>query len=285
MNKPLLVVGADGLLGGALRARWQREKHQVLATTLNPASVGMEVQRLDLAQPPETWPVLAPCRVAVLCAAITSLDQCRRDPAGTRKVNVDHTLALAGRLAEQGAFVVFLSTNLVFDGTKPLRRADEPLSPQTEYGRQKAAVETGLQSLGRRHAVVRLTKVFHPGLALVRDWLDALRAGRPIVPFADMVCAPVALETVLHGLARVAADELAGGWQFSPNRDISFADIAMELARLTGADLALVRPGSARQLATFEHLPAYTTLDSRQTCDQLGLNMPDPNVLISEMFP
>jgi len=238
--------------------------------------------RLDLSQAPDRWPVLPPCRAAVLCAAITSLEQCRRDPIGTRKVNAEHTLALAQRLAEQGAFVVFLSTNLVFDGTKPLRLADEATCPQTEYGRQKAAVEAGLAALGVRHAVVRLAKVFHSGLPLVRDWMDSLRAGKPITPFADMVCAPITLDTVLQGLARVAENELEGRWQFSPLEDVSYAAIATEVGRLVQADLSLIRPGSARQLASLEHLPAHTTLDARETRAKLGLDFPEASRVIAQ---
>jgi dTDP-4-dehydrorhamnose reductase len=282
LSDRLLIVGADGLLGGSLRARWLQQNRTVTATTFAPGDNGQNTHQLDLSQRPDTWPALPPCRAAVLCAAITSLDQCRRDPVGTQAVNVTHTLALAERLAAQGTFVVFLSTNLVFDGAKPLRAPDEPTCPKTEYGRQKAAVEAGLISLGLRHAVVRLAKVFHPGLPLVRDWLVSLRAQAPVRAFADMVCAPVAMETVLKGLAMIAENQLPGRWQFSPGSDISYAQIATELARLTGADPSLVQACSARELGSLEHLPAHTTLDAQRTREQLGLNFPDPSQVVAQ---
>lgn len=286
LSDHLLIIGADGLLGGALRAHWQQQKRTVTTTTLLPVAGQRDTHRLDLSQSPDNWPVLPPCRAAVICAAITSLDQCCRNPVGTRKVNVEHTLALAQRLAEQGTFVVFLSTNLVFDGTKPLRQAGEATCPQTEYGRQKAAVEAGLAALGVRHAVVRLAKVFHAGLPLVRDWMVSLRAGKPITPFADMVCAPVALDTVLRGLATVSENELEGRWQFSPLADVSYAAIATEVGRLVQADPSLIRPGSARQLASLEHLPAHTTLDAGRTRSTLGLDFPDAASVISQaLYP
>jgi dTDP-4-dehydrorhamnose reductase len=284
LNDRLLIVGADGFLGRALRVLWRQQKRAVMATAFLPVADAPDTHRLDLSQSPDTWPVLLPGRAAVLCAAITSLEQCRRDPAGTRKVNVEHTLALAQRLAEQGTFVVFLSTNLVFDGTKPLRKADEATCPQTEYGRQKADVEAGLAALGVRHAVVRLAKVFHADLPLVRDWVVSLRAGKSIAPFADMVCAPVALDAVLQGLTMVAENELEGRWQFSPREDVSYATIATEVGRLVQADLSLIHPGSARQFTALEHLPAHTTLDARETCGKLGLDFPDAAAVIAQAF-
>lgn len=284
LSDRLLIVGADGLLGGALRLRWRQQKRAVAATALLPVADPVDLVQFDLSRPPDAWPVLPACRTAVICAAITSLDQCRRDPDGTRRVNVEHTLALAQRLAKQGAFVVFLSTNLVYDGAKPLRRADEPACPKTEYGRQKADVEAGLIAAGVRHAVVRLAKVFHAGLPLLRDWLVSLRAGRSITPFTDMVCAPVALETVLQGLAKVAENQLEGRWQFSPDQDITYASIAAELARLARADASLIQPASARALTALEHLPAHTTLDAQRAREELGLAFPNPYHVIAQTF-
>ena len=88
----------------------------------------------------------APIRsgAAVLAAAVTKLDACERDPEATARVNVEANLALAAMLASQGVYVVFLSSNQVFDGTRPHRLGSEPTSPQTVYGRQKAEVESRL---------------------------------------------------------------------------------------------------------------------------------------------
>ena len=55
---------------------------------------------------------------AVLCAGITSLAVCRQDPQACRRINVENSLAVLRQLAGTGTFVVALSTNLVFDGSK-----------------------------------------------------------------------------------------------------------------------------------------------------------------------
>ena len=150
MSDRVLIVGADGLLGGTLRRHLQRAGHEVAATSLLSVPDSQNVLHLDLTQPPETWPELPACRAVVLCAAITSLEQCRANPAGTRLVNVTRTLALLEGLAQKGTFVVFISSNLVFDGSKPGRQADEPVCPRTEYGRQKAEAEAALLRLRTR---------------------------------------------------------------------------------------------------------------------------------------
>src|SRR5437016_3263455 len=134
-----LVVGADGMIGGALLRRLHAAGRPALGTSRRP-DAGQGLMSLDLAAPPDKWdgPLVA---VAYVCAAVTRLEACRRDPHGAARVNVDGTVRLARLLAGQGAFVVFLSTNHVFDGTRPYRPPHEATCPLNEYGRQKAMAE------------------------------------------------------------------------------------------------------------------------------------------------
>src|SRR5437764_879665 len=89
--------------------------------------------------------------------------------------------------------VLIVGADGVFDGQHPHRLPTDPVSPVTEYGRQKAEVERHLLTMDAPAAVVRLTKVLQPGFPLLRGWVDALKIGEPILPFSDMVMAPVTL--------------------------------------------------------------------------------------------
>jgi dTDP-4-dehydrorhamnose reductase len=239
---------------------------------------------LDLSQPEEVWPVLPQCDAAVLCAAITSLEQCRQDPAATRFVNATQTVTLAHRLAEQGCFIVFPSTNLVFDGSKPHRAAADPTCPKTEYGRQKADAEAELLRLGSRVAVVRLTKVFHAAMPLVERWIESLRLGRPIRPFSDFVCAPIGLAATIGCVAAVTERRLPGIWQLSSASDISYAAIAARIGKSGGYDPALIRPEPAGTQAPLEHVPQFTTLDATRAAQDLDFAIAAPEAVVDETF-
>jgi dTDP-4-dehydrorhamnose reductase len=271
-----LVVGVDGLLGGTLRRYWLQQGQAVASTSLLPVENGEGVLHLDLAQSPEKWPELPPCRAAVLCAAITNLEQCRRDPVGTSRVNVTHTLELAQRLLEKNCFVVVISSNLVFNGAKPCCPPEEPFSPRTEYGRQKAQLEASLTTLGDRVGIVRLTKVMHAGLPLIRGWKQALGEGKQITPFTDFLCSPITLDATVRIIATVAENELGGVWQLSASSDISYAEVAQHLVCHWKYDPALIQPLLARDTANLEHLPSYTTLDASKSEKTLGFEILDP---------
>ncbi|MBE7500826.1 MAG: sugar nucleotide-binding protein [Verrucomicrobiales bacterium] len=233
------------------------------------------MERLDLSESLEGWSP-PPASAAILCAALTRLEDCRRDPSSTRHINVTQTLRLAEKLRAAGVFVVFPSSNLVFAGHRPCQPADDPLCPQTEYGRQKAAVEAELATFGSGAAIVRLTKVVGPQWALACDWAQALRTGRPIRAFNDLRCAPIPLELTVHGLLEVAHRRLPGIWQFSAPTDVSYAELASHLARRLGADPSLVKVVSGQATGGLEHIPCHTTLDTTRARAELGIEFPAP---------
>lgn len=191
-------------------------------------------------------------------------------------MNCTGSIALAHRLTAQGTRVVYLSSNQVFDGHKPMRRADEPVCPLTEYGKQKATTERALLELGERASIVRLTKVLGPKPALLMGWKQALEAGQTITPFHDMHMAPVPLELVVETMIRIGQQNIAGITQISGSQDITYTQAAHHLARRLGCDESLIKPISARQAGLHpDATPAHTTMDGA-TLRALGLHPPAP---------
>ena len=67
-----------------------------------------------------TWEPPPGTSTVYLCAAVSQIDACERDPSGSARINVENTIAVAERCAAAGAFVVFLSTTMVGHRTKSL---------------------------------------------------------------------------------------------------------------------------------------------------------------------
>jgi dTDP-4-dehydrorhamnose reductase len=281
VKAPLLIIGGDGLIGRSLVTRARQLRHPVLATVLTEPPVAGQSIYFDLSRDP--WPALPESDAVVMCAAIASQDICRQDPETTRDLNVLRTLRLIRQCLDSGRFPVFISTNLVFDGTVPLCPANHPLCPRTEYGRQKAEVERALVPMLDRLAILRLTKVFHPGLPLLQRWRKELMEGREVRAFSDYLCSPIALDQVIEGLLKVASEKRAGIWQFSGPSDISYADLAGMIARASGAALSLVQAQPAPP-GLLEHLPRYTTLDPRRSSEHLRVSFPRPEEALWDLL-
>jgi len=166
---------------------------------------------------------------------------CEQNPATSHLVNVEHTLALARDLAAQGAHVIFASTNLVFDGRASFMAPNAPVSPQTSYARQKAEVEAALLSTGGA-SILRISKVVETLRPLIESWAGDLLAQRVIHPFSDRACSPVRLDHVVSAFQLLGERRHAGLYQLGGARNITYAEIAFQLAAHMGAPADLVQP-------------------------------------------
>lgn len=283
---PWLVVGGDGLIGRTLTRQLARDGITVLATTRRRGVAGPQRPYLELAQDPSRWVPPQPVSVAFLLAASANQLSCCADPGASRRINVDHTAALARNLVAQGVFVVFTSTNLVFDGEVPRYPTCAAPAPTSEYGRQKAEAERRLLALGEQVAVVRLTKVLAADMPLIGGWIEALRAGRSVEAFSDLICAPMPVGYVAEALARIGAARKGGLFHLSGADEVSYVDLAQTLATKLGADRSLVRATtSAAAGVSLQTLPKHSSLDAHAVADAFALPPPSLDTVIESCLP
>jgi len=261
-----LIVGSDGLIGSALRQKFTVQGIRHVATSRHPDSSQIP---LDLASDPDTWDIPGQVDAAFLCAAHTNLKDCDDSSGQTAFINVERTAEIAQRLLARGAFVVFLSTSYVFDGSKPFQRPSDPCSPKTEYGRQKMRAEQELLSLSKDVAVIRPTKIMHQSMPLLRGWKESLQKGEVIRPFRDFLFCPILLSFVVNALEKIADRKLSGITHLSADRDVSYAELAHSLAEWLGADMNLVQPVSARP-----EMRGFSTLNMDRAVQELGIHVP-----------
>ena len=275
----ILVVGGDGLVGAGLTRHLTAAGVEVVATTRRRDGPLF----LDVAAAADAVPALPRVDAAVLCAGVARLADCDRDPDGSRRVNVDGVIGIAAALVRQGAYVLHLSSDKVFDGQVAQRRRDEPTCPLTRYGEQKVAAEAGVLALAPEVGVLRLSKVLAPSLSLLNDWAAALRAGVQIAPFTDMYLAPVSLDLVCGLIARLLQARAAGVYQCSGAIDRSYVDLAKSLARNLSADPGLIAP--CRSGLDPSALSPNTTLDMSVELERFGIDQPAFDDVIRDIAP
>ena len=274
-----LLVGGDSEIAGATLAHLRRQGTPAVATTRRRAHRSERVF-LDLAAPLGGWEPPTGVEAACIFAAVGHLVDCQRDPAGSRLINVTGTIELVERLVARGIYVLFLSTNQVFDGTRAHVPAAASRCPVSEYGRQKADTEIRLQAMlaeGSALGILRLAKIVSPGMPLLRQWQAALVAGQSIRPFHDMVMAPTPVGVAAAAIAALLADRATGIWQLTGSQDVSYAEIAGYIAQQICADPALVRPVAAASAGMPEgSTPRHTTLDSGALQRLFAIAAPEP---------
>ncbi|HEX6513576.1 MAG TPA: dTDP-4-dehydrorhamnose reductase [Chloroflexota bacterium] len=100
----------------------------------------------------------------ILTAAYTNVDGCESNRQEAYAVNAEGPGRVAGWCHDHGAWLLFVSTNCVFDGgqAEPYEEDDVP-RPISVYGASKLAGEEAVRSRVERHFIVRSSWLFGPG--------------------------------------------------------------------------------------------------------------------------
>ncbi len=245
-RKNILVIGGDSLIGTAVARSLVRERESIITTTRRKGRT--DAIFFDLADPRLDNNLVERTRGAIVCAGIGNMAICEKKRVNTRRINVDGVCAVAKQLLDASVPVSYISTSQVFDGSDPAPLPDDPVSPVTEYGRQRAAVEFFFTKWRKLASVVRLTKVIESCVPLFTQWLDDLQGGKKIHPYSDYRLSPLPLTGVADYLSSIIRGEGAGITHLSCEATIGYVDTARILAKAVGADLHLVEPRTSPAL-------------------------------------
>lgn len=275
LNNKHLIVGADSQLGTGIKHRLEGSGRHCLCTSRRPDIVASDLF-FDLSSGYNNWTIPDNITCAYFCTAVTAVSDCREHSAKTHQLNVVNSLEFIKRLQERNIFIVFPSTNLVFDGCEPFQAVDARYSPKVEYGRQKVEVEMELVKFIKHVAIIRFTKILTPHNPLFSSWVNRLKNGLIIRPFSDMVFSPIPLNVASDMAAQIAMKKSNGIWQLSGEKDVSYEDFARLIAEMLGVSQDLICPVRAESTGIyFEHIPANTTLDMRRAQDELDIVVPN----------
>jgi dTDP-4-dehydrorhamnose reductase len=276
-----LIIGVDGSFGGALCRSLTRLRHDVIATTRRRDRASGHLF-LDLAAP---LPALPQVDVAVICAAVARVEDCRRDPELAHRVNVAAPLELGRSLTQAGTRVILLSTSAVFGCLTPFVDERAKPVPRSVYGLLKAEAETRLLDLGSLVSVLRLTKVVKPNAGLLSEWIRHLGTGKTVRAFDDCRFSPLAVEHAVGAIAALIERGDGGAYHLSGSHDLSFAEAAVFLAQRIGAARDRVEPvhGIDSELPYAELTP-FTSLATGRLSALAGFVPPEPLAVLQDVY-
>lgn len=159
--RKVLVTGASGLLGRELMRRFRQEKWQNLGLAFS--RTREDLLRVDLRDRAEVEKVLVDFRptVVVHAAAERRPDEVERNPEAALALNVTATETLAELCSKHGIFLIYMSSDYVFDGRNPPYFPNSPTNPPNTYGQNKKDGETAVL----KHAgtvVLRVPMLYGP---------------------------------------------------------------------------------------------------------------------------
>ncbi|MFV1965567.1 MAG: NAD(P)-dependent oxidoreductase [Pirellulaceae bacterium] len=241
MTTRILVTGASGQLGGYLLRALERQQESVVAWSgSHPTSLfGCPVTPVDLTDRDGTARAFAEARpdLVIHAAALSRIDLCYRDPSLAVTVNARGTEHLAELAATAGARLVYVSTDLVFDGEQGPYRETDAAQPVSVYGTTKRAGESAALTHDRA-AAVRVSLLFGPTVVARPVFFDkqveALRTGERCKLFADEWRTPLSLQTAAQSLIAVARSDVSGLLHLGGPERMTRLEMGQRLARAFG---------------------------------------------------
>ncbi|MFZ9816752.1 MAG: dTDP-4-dehydrorhamnose reductase, partial [Ilumatobacteraceae bacterium] len=254
----ILITGAGGQLGRELVDAAQAGGHQVSGLT-----------RAELDVTDSTAVQVAVSRerpdVIIHAAAWTAVDACESDAERARLINGTATEHVVSAARNVDARVVYISTDYVFDGTKPTAyvESDAP-NPRSVYGLSKLvgehAVDTSIDS------IVRISWVcgYH-GANMVKTILRLAAQHDTLTFVNDQVGNPTMADDAARMIMQLAALDAGGIWHVTNQGVVSWYEFAREVLRAAELDPDRVRPVTTSELVPPRPAPrpANSVLENR----------------------
>lgn len=219
-------------------------------------------------------------------AAYTAVDKAESDAERAFALNRDGARLLAEAAARRGIPIIHISSDYVFDGSKPTPYVEDDLPmPASVFGRSKLEGELAVQAANPRHVILRSSWIFSPtGRNFVRTMLAQAREHERVRVVDDQVgtptYAPHLVDAILELARRLSvpgADPTWGVYHAANQGTATWRQFAEEVfrqSRQAGGPSAEVEPISSAEYPT----PAPRLANARLDCGKLeaefGLRLP-----------
>ena len=245
----VLVTGGSGLLGGKLVRVLAERGFEVVATynRHQPFPLeGVRWVRLDVTDTLRLEDLILKERpgAVVHAAAFTDVDGCERDKAGAWRVNVEATRRVVRASRVVNAYLIYVSTDYVFDGEKGLYVEEDLPNPINYYGFTKLVGEELVKSSDLLYTVVRPSNIFGIGggkKGFAEYVVERLSRGEGVSALTDQYLSPTYNGFLAEGIARLLEVRPMGVLHMAGER-LSRYEFAVRIARRLGVDESLVKP-------------------------------------------
>ncbi|WP_019776117.1 dTDP-4-dehydrorhamnose reductase [Streptococcus sobrinus] len=254
----ILITGSNGQLGTELR---------YLLDERNEEYVAVDVAEMDITDAAKVDQVFAQVKPSLVyhCAAYTAVDAAEDEGKELDyAINVTGTENIAKAAAKYGASLVYISTDYVFDGQKPVGQewleTDKP-DPQTEYGRTKRLGEKAVEKYLDHYYIIRTAWVFgNYGKNFVFTMQNLAKTHPKLTVVNDQHGRPTWTRTLAEFMTYVTENQKDFGYYHLSNdatEDTTWYDFAKEILKDTDVE---VTPVDSSQFPAKAKRPLNSTM-------------------------
>jgi dTDP-4-dehydrorhamnose reductase len=249
----IFITGGSGLLGSNI-AKEALSKFDVYAS-FNKNQVGIKgvhFLQMDLAEREQLIKIkrIKP-HFIIHCAALADIDYCEEHPGQAYRQNVLGSINIAEAAKEMGAYLIHISTDNVFDGTKGNCKEEDITNPINVYGRTKLEAEQKISSICAHSCIVR-TNIYgwnkRNKFSLAEWMLNKLTALEELPGLKDIYFSPILVNDLIKALFKLQEKKYRGIIHIAASETCSKLDFAYMLADVFALNKNLIKPVSIHEI-------------------------------------
>jgi dTDP-4-dehydrorhamnose reductase len=258
----IFITGGSGLLGSRLAEISQESGHDVISGYNHNAAKFGEPIKLDLAQDSSICRAMAKARPEVIfhTAALTDVDRCEVDNDLACRINARATKLLAKEAKKGGAFLIYVSTDYVFDGNKGMYKENDPTNPANFYGFSKLQGEQYADCVARTCVVYGSRPA--SGKVNFALWaINKLQDGDAIKIVTDQYVSPTLNTNLARMILEAGEQKREGIFHLAGATMISRYEFACKIADAFGLEKSLIISTKMAEMRWRAKRPGNSSLD------------------------
>lgn len=267
----ILITGCNGQLGNELQLL---EKNYSKHTFFN-----TDVHELDITNAEAIDKFVSSNNIDIIinCAAYTAVDKAESNKELCQVLNADAPAYLAKAISKRNGWMIQVSTDYVFDGTKntPYVETDSPC-PNSVYGSTKLDGEKAVEQACKNTMIIRTAWLYSSfGNNFVKTMMRLGKEKDELNVIFDQIGTPTyARDLAVAIMTAVEKGIVPGIYHFSNEGVISWYDFTKAIHRLSGITSCHVRPIHTEEYPTAATRPHYSVLDKTKIKKTYGIEIP-----------
>ena len=260
-----LVTGSAGLVGQQVVKDLSKSNQVFSCYNESKPEYGDSV-KMDLKNYEMISSVLTEIKpdVVIHLGAMTGVDLCEKEKTSASEINTKATEIIAKECSKLNSFLVYVSTDYVFDGNFGMYKEDDVANPLGFYGKSKLEGEKAVQNFSTNWCIARTSTPFglHPTKKSFPMWvIENLQKQKQIDVLIDQFTSPTYIPNLSRMLIEISERRITGIIHAAGASKISRYQMASMVSDKLNLDDTFLKQISMNKMKWVAQRPKDSSLD------------------------
>ncbi len=275
----LFIIGASGFIGASLLKKAVTDNIDAAGTGYKRLKEGLiyfnMLEHNFNRVLPQKFKDSSDDTFVIICSANPLIEECKKNPVESYKLNVTAMKYLLDALAGAGIKFCFLSTDNVYNGIKGYYDETEAPCPCNEYGRQKAEIENYILHNYKNGLIFRLSQTVSDtsnDKHLFSQWNEWCKTKKEIMCIKDNIFSPTFVGDIYNALCKAFKLKASGLYNCVNGEHFSREELANQFVRHLYPEAGIkITVKLASEFGFIENRALKTYLNNTKIIDELEI--------------